>query len=476
MTIRNQLSRRLLGLVALVLGLVLLVVYGLVNRQREAFFHQRLQQGAEARGVLWMESSPGAAMGSLRSNSSEFPELPTVLWIYNYQNKLLWNEDSIGQLAPLSPSELDKARRDGVAFFRRGAVELAAVAFAPNRYNRMMVVWGCEDAEGQRQLEFLRWILVAGWVLGLVLTGLFSYWFSGKALSPLSHLLDRVEGMQTSKALGFHLVEADRPDEIGRLARKFNEFMDRLSESVRSQQKFLGLASHQLRTPLASTKASLEVLLRKNRTEDEYRSALAKTLLSLEELNRTAHRLLTWVQLDAGAHTMLRTEVSLDELLVEIQATWQRHLPHWEIHCLMMTGEEEGRPISEIPTKASGADLFKVRGDSELLRTAIDNLIENAVKYSDQPRLNLELVWREQDRMVRLSVQDYGRGMDQETMKRIYEPFYRANHSMDRTGHGLGLALVHQIVQWHGGAIHVDSEPGQGSTFSIDLPPIFGHA
>jgi signal transduction histidine kinase len=354
-------------------------------------------------------------------------------------------------------------------------LELAAVAFAADRYNRMLVVWGSEDVEGERQLGLLRWILLTGWILGMGLTGLFSYGFSGRALSPLSHLLDRVEGMQTSKALDFYLEEAKRPDEIGRLARKFNEFLARLAEAVRTQQKFLGLASHQLRTPLASTKASLEVLLRKPRTEAEYRAALEKTLLSLDELNRTAQRLLVWVQLDAGSHTMQRNEVPLDELLVEIQATWRRHLPLWDFQ-FRIKPEEERAHVGPDMDRERGAEIFRVRGDAELLRTAVDNLIENAVKYSNTPRLEVELSWNPTAGRVRVQVQDYGIGMDHETLKKIYEPFYRSSRSMDRSGHGLGLALVQQIVQWHGGSIQARSEPGQGSVFSIDLPPIFGHA
>lgn len=475
MTIRNQLSRRLLALVALVLGLVLLSVYFLVDRQRELSFHERLRQGAVARAVLWMESAPGAGLGTLPSNATEMEESRAVFWVYNYQNRLLWAEDSAGQVSTLTPAELSQTRRDGQAFFRRGRLELAAVAFAADRYNRMLVVWGSEDVEGERQLKLLRWILLIGWVLGMGLTGLFSYGFSGRALSPLSHLLDRVEGMQTSKALDFHLEEAKRSDEIGRLARKFNEFMVRLAEAVRAQQKFLGLASHQLRTPLASTKASLEVLLRKPRTEAEYRAALEKTLLSLDELNRTAQRLLVWVQMDAGSHTMQRNEVPLDELLVEIQATWRRHLPLWDFQ-FRIKPEEERAHVGSDMDRERGAEIFRVRGDAELLRTAVDNLIENAVKYSNKPKLEVELSWIPTAGMVRVQVQDYGIGMDQETLKKIYEPFYRSSRSMDRSGHGLGLALVQQIVQWHGGAIHARSEPGQGSVFSIDLPPIFGHA
>jgi signal transduction histidine kinase len=498
MTLRNQLSRRLLALVAMVLGLVLLAVYLLVNRQWEVSFRERLKQEAVARGVLWMETSPGAGLGTLRSGSRELTESPSVFWVYNYQNRLLWNEDSAGQIAALTQQELSQTRRDSVAFFRRGDLELAAVAFASDRYNRMMVVWGYRDLEGKRQLGFLRWILMAGWILGMGLTGLFSYWFSGKALSPVSHLLDRVEGIQTSAALDFHLAEANRPDEIGRLARKFNEFMARLAEAVRSQQKFLGLASHQLRTPLASTKASLEVLLRKSRTEDEYRVGLEKTLLSLDELNRTAHRLLVWVQLDAGSHTMQRTEVPMDELLVQIQSSWKRHLPQWEFQFRIMTNDnssfdKKGRELErdeQIERDAHGstnlegtghaedqrgAEIFRVLGDAELLRTAVDNLIENAVKYSQIPKVNLDLAWIEDEGKVLIRIRDYGRGMDQETLQRIYEPFYRSSDSVDRSGHGLGLALVYQIVKWHGGSIHASSEPGHGSTFSIELPPIFGH-
>jgi signal transduction histidine kinase len=467
MTIRNQLSRNLLVLVALVLGLVLLGVYVQVERQRRARYEERLRLWAYAEGVRFMESpgevaalAPTQAMGA----GSE-GETPRFLALYSIQNQLLFLMDSCHGALRLDAEWLERIRSQGTGSGNVGDLEWAAVAFGKEQYNGLLVVLGGVDELGRQQGRRLAWVLGIGWVLGVVMTWILSYGFAGRALRPVSHLLDRVDDVQSEQALQFNLPEAVRNDEIGGLARKFNELMDRLREALGTRQQFLGLASHQLRTPLASMKTEIEVLLRQERSPDAYRTALVGLLQRLEDLNSTAQRLLTLVQLEAGGEALRRTPLALDEVLLEVQAWWKRHRPDAEVEL-------------HLDEQAEAADRFAVRGDEELLKTALNNLIENALKYSEEPWVQLKL--RQETGAtgpeLRVEVVDRGRGIPTDQIPRLFEPFYRGTNSGGRPGHGLGLALVSKIAKWHGGSLEVCSVPGEGSTFTLCLPPIFGHA
>jgi len=466
MTIRNQLSRTLLGLVAGVLGLVLLGVYVQVERQRRASYGERLRLWAYAEGVRFMESPAEGGVITPRAVSGlTEPAVPRYLALYSIQNQLLFRMDSSHGAIRVDAKFLERVRSQGLVFGNFGETEWAALAFGKEQYNGLLVVLGGVDVSGRQQGRRLAWILGIGWVLGVVMTWFLSYGFAGRALRPVSHLLDRVDDVQSEQALQFNLPEAERNDEIGRLARKFNELMDRLREALGTRQQFLGLASHQLRTPLSSMKTEMEVLLRQERSPEAYRAALVGLLKRLEDLNSTAQRLLTLVQLEAGRDALRSTALALDEVLLEVQAWWKRHRPDATVEL-------------HLDEQAEAADRFAVRGDEELLKTALNNLIENALKYSESPwvMLNLRQEVEGTGAGLRVEVVDRGRGIPGDQIPRLFEPFYRGTNSGGKPGHGLGLALVSKIARWHGGSLEVRSVPGQGSTFTFCLPPIFGNA
>ena len=467
MTIRNQLSRTLLGLVAGVLGLVLLGVYVQVEWQRRARYEEGLRLRAYAEGVRFMESpGEGAALVPTQAMAGWTEgEPPRFLALYSIQNQLLYLLDSSHGALRLDVEMLDRIRSQGAGSGKVGDLEWAAMAFGKEQYNGLLVLYGGVDEMGRQQGRRLAWILGMGWVLGVVMTWFLSYGFAGRALRPVSHLLDRVDDVQSQQALQFNLPEADRNDEIGRLARKFNQLMDRLREALGTRQQFLGLASHQLRTPLASMKTEMEVLLRQERSPEVYRAALVGLLQRLDDLNSTAQRLLTLVQLEAGGEALRSTPLALDEVLLGVQAWWKRHRPEADVEL-------------HLDEQAEAADRFAVRGDEELLKTALNNLIENALKYSEDPwvQLNLRQEPGATRPELRVEVVDRGRGIPADQIPRLFEPFYRGTNSGGQPGHGLGLALVSKIARWHGGSLEVHSVPGQGSTFTLCLPPIFGHA
>jgi signal transduction histidine kinase len=465
MTLRHQLSRTLLVLVAGVLGLVLLGVYAQVERQRGVSYRERMRLRAYAEGVRFMESPDFGMEVNPRARAQGGEGEPQFLALYSIQNQLLYGMDSTNGGVVLGVPFLNKVRQEGLVYGRQGMVEWAALAFGKEQYNGLLVVCGGVDAQGRDQVRRLAWVLGIAWVLGVVLTWLLSYRFAGRALRPVSHLLDKVDNVHAEQALQFNLPEAARKDEIGRLARRFNDLMDRLREAVGTRQQFLGLASHQLRTPLASMKTEMEVLLLQERSPEEYRVALSGLLQRLEDLNATARRLLALVQLEAGGDALRRTALGLDDVLLEVQAWWGRHRPDARIELLLDEGVED-------------AGLFTVQGDEELLKTALHNLIENALKYSDNPWVQVQLRRERSPKgyALAVAVADRGRGIPEDQIPRLSEPFYRGTNSGGQPGHGLGLALVSKIATWHGGVLEVQSKVGVGSTFTLVLPPIFGHA
>jgi len=465
MTLRHQLSRTLLVLVAGVLGLVLLGVYAQVERQRGVSYRERMRLRAYAEGVRFMESPDFGMEVNPQARAQGAEGEPQFLALYSIQNQLLYGMDSTNGGVVLGVPFLNKVRQEGLVNGRQGMVEWAALAFGKEQYNGLLVVCGGVDAQGRDQVRRLAWVLGIAWVLGVVLTWLLSYRFAGRALRPVSHLLDKVDNVHAEQALQFNLPEAARKDEIGRLARRFNDLMDRLREAVGTRQQFLGLASHQLRTPLASMKTEMEVLLLQERSPEEYHVALSGLLQRLEDLNATARRLLALVQLEAGGDALRRTALGLDDVLLEVQAWWGRHRPDARIELLLDEGVED-------------AGLFTVQGDEELLKTALHNLIENALKYSDNPWVQVQLRRERSPKgyALAVAVADRGRGIPEDQIPRLFEPFYRGTNSGGQPGHGLGLALVSKIATWHGGVLEVQSKVGVGSTFTLVLPPIFGHA
>lgn len=465
MTLRNQLSQTLLILVAGVLGLVLFGVYVQAERERGAGYLERMRLRAYAEGVRFMESPDYGSAIAPRTWLQGSEEPPRFLALYSIQNQLLYVLDSTDGDLTFGATLLNKIRQEGLVYGHQGLVEWAAIAFGKDQYNGLLVVCGGVDIPGRERVRRLAWVLGTAWIFGVVLTWLLSYGFAGRALRPVSHLLDKLDDLHAEQALQYNLPEAARKDEIGRLARRFNDLMDRLREAVGTRQQFLGLASHQLRTPLASMKTEMEVLLKQERSPEEYRAALSGLLQRLEDLNATARRLLALVQLEVGGDALRRNELSLDEILLDVQSWWGRHRPDARIELLLDEGVDD-------------ASLFSVQGDEELLKTALHNLIENALKYSETPWTQVQLRRTEtiQGHALAVAVHDRGRGIPEDQISRLIEPFYRGSNSGGQPGHGLGLALVSKIALWHGGSLEVQSKVGVGSTFTLVLPPIFGHA
>lgn len=298
--------------------------------------------------------------------------------------------------------------------------------------------------------QFNLWGL-AGLALVLLLGTGATWLMAGSVLKPLGDLADTIEEIGGND-LSARAQGQERQDELGRLARLFNHMMDKVSASFERQKRFSASAAHELKTPLATIMVNLEVLeLDGQPSPERMKRALTVVRAHTERMVRLVEDLF---RLTSGEATGLREEAPLGEAFA-------------------LAVEELSPLIRQKGLTVTVADMagMKLTGSRAMINRAMANLVENAVKYNREGG-SVSIAAQEQGGCLQVRVSDTGIGISGEDCRHIFEPFYRADRSRSRAvgGAGLGLPLVKDIVEKHGGRIEVESEPGRGTTFTLYFP------
>ncbi|WP_421882317.1 sensor histidine kinase [Methylibium sp.] len=298
--------------------------------------------------------------------------------------------------------------------------------------------------------------------VGLLLTlGVLFVAVAGGAYPVVRRLTRRLEtlkrGVETFGAGELHhRVDATGRDEIAALATSFNAAATRIESLVQANQSLLANASHELRSPLARLKMALAML---DTTPADRRGPLKDEIeRNIRELDTLVEEVLLASRLDAR-HP--RSRDGVDERVRD------------PVDVIALAAEEAARvdAVLELPDEADRAAAVPATllGDERLLRRALRNLLENARRYGGVGAPELQL--RRVGERLELSVSDRGPGVPESQRERIFEPFYRLpGHAEQAGGVGLGLSLVRQIAQHHGGEVRCEPRPGGGSRFVLSLP------
>lgn len=286
-----------------------------------------------------------------------------------------------------------------------------------------------------------------------------SSWFLARSLTgPLRRLSEGARRFGEGNIAA--RVALERDDELGDVSRAFDEMAGRVADLLRAERELLANISHELRTPLARIRVALDLA-------SEGDAAMAKESLAdiaedLDELERLITDVLTAARLGledgtspGGAPPLRRALVDLRDLLGHAEARFRSAHP--------------SRPL----TVDIQGGLPHVFGDAVLLRRVIDNLLENAHKYTERPDEPITLAARlDGGSGVILEVIDKGIGINAADLARVFRPFFRADKSRTRAtgGLGLGLALAKRIVEAHGGTIELTSALGEGTSARVRLP------
>jgi signal transduction histidine kinase len=308
-------------------------------------------------------------------------------------------------------------------------------------------------AESQRELTELRTNLLmigGGTFLALVLGG---WIIVARGLAPVKKLSDAVS-LVSEKDFRLPVALADMSRELAPVHRRLNQTLDQLREAFAREKQAVADISHELRTPIASLLATIDVSLRKPRTPEQYRTTLEDCRAIAKQLGQLVERIMTLASLDAGtAHTAMN-HTDATELALGCAAVIR---PLAEAHGLTLELDiEEGLELTT---------------DRDKLREVLMNLLHNGVEYN-QPGGRLDFKVAQEGDSILFAVRDTGIGIPPELRDKIFERFYRADASRHSTGvhAGLGLAIVKEYVQRLSGTITVESEPSVGSSFEVRVP------
>jgi signal transduction histidine kinase len=246
----------------------------------------------------------------------------------------------------------------------------------------------------------------------------------------------------------------NRQDELAELGREFDHMAERIQALINSQKRLLADISHELRSPLARLSVALE-LARKNSNE-KAEPALDRIEKEGDRLNKLVGQLLALTRLESGAEKITPETVMLEDLVQQVidDASYEAKPQHKEVI-------------------ATQLDACRINGSPELLRSAIENVIRNAVRYTPSGgAVEVSLRWKLDT--AELTVSDQGPGVPEAELKHIFEPFYRVSEARERAsgGAGLGLSIADRTVKLHGGSIEAsNSKTGLCVTIQLPLAP-----
>jgi len=302
--------------------------------------------------------------------------------------------------------------------------------------------------------------LVAGAPLALGAAGAAGYFLARRALSPIQRMAQRALEINAHQ-LGARLTVENPDDEIGLLAKAFNETLSRIENSFDQLRRFTSDASHELRTPLNAIQNVGEVGLRKQGTADYYREVIGTMLEESGRLTRLVDNLLTMSRADSEQPKLIRTEIPALRFAKEV------------VCLLEVLAEEKQQQLS-----AEGDETACVLADHMILRHILINLLDNAIKYSPPGSYVRVRVSKKNYQTVLIEVEDNGPGIPIQHRDKVFDRFYRIDEARTREagGSGLGLSIAKWGAQAHGGQIELACPPKGGSIFSLSLPLHKGNA
>ncbi len=460
----TSLRSRLLLTYVLVIGVTLCVmavvtlIYLASNPLQTIQARQRLQNAAEAVDLRAVVSKPLNRQPLKAAAERVDSSFNVRVLIYDVQGRLLVDSRPLEPALNPPPDLKERLRRSAIGvmddelgeewlYLPRSFVSQYVVVLATPRPKT-----GFFAAVRSRADDLVKPLRQSG-MIALVIALVFAFWLTRWISKPLHQMAEAVKSVPEGK---YQPIKPEGPVEVQSLARVFNEMVDKVQATQQSQKDFVANVSHELKTPLTSIQGFAQAILDGTaRTPEQLRQAGEVIYEEASRMHRLVVDLLDLARLDAGTAELQRSPVALDALLEDVVRTLTPQANHGQVQLSLVVG-----------------DLPTIIGDEDRLAQVFTNLVDNAIQHSPSGGEVRILAVRKAGN-VEVRVEDSGAGIPPEDLPRIFERFYQVDKSRPGggvRGTGLGLAIAKEIVESHGGAISVQSQPGQGSVFVVNLP------
>ncbi len=429
---------------------VLFSVYFIFIKFLENDFYDRLNDRAFIIAKLYLEADE-ISSDSLRKVRSEYLETLNgeVVRIYDKQNKPRFITDN----QQFWPSEMiDQVRKSKKTRFKEGVRQTVGIFYKDNQGD-FVILASAIDQSSYSRIGKLKAIMIVTFIiitLGLLLC---SRWIAKRILKPLDIFIADVKKIKSNN-LDFRVQENNNKDEINLLAQNFNQLMDHLEQAFILQKTFVANASHELRTPITSLLMEAEIALSQPRDTEEYQKALRSVIEDADKMNATINSLMSLAQADLELGNLQTEAFRVDDLLWNLQAHWnKKNNGKAQLHIEMQN----------LPTES---ERLKLVFNQSLLEIALNNIIANAFKFSNQQDVICTLTVTEQQ--LNIAIQDKGAGIAAADQSRIYEPFYTSSKDAALKGNGMGLYMANKIITLAKGELSFVSG-SEGTTFLVSF-------
>lgn len=307
----------------------------------------------------------------------------------------------------------------------------------------------------EETLKNIKIIMVVGGGIYLAVAVLGSLLIAKKSLKPITAITNTAAAIENGD-LSLRITSKRTKDEVGHLSETFNSMLEHLETSFKRERQFTSDASHELRTPVAIIMAYAEALLAKHEIDNEHRDldelrALDQIHLETKKMNVIISQLLMLARGGEGKYTTEIEDIDLNEIISSVVEQMQ-----------------EQAAAARINLVYEPTNTLKITADQSLMTQLLINLIENGIKYGKEGGYVRILTEKVSDG-TKIVVEDNGIGICCDDLPKIFDRFYRADKSRDRSGTGLGLSIVKWIVDEHHGTISVKSEQDNGTSFIINI-------
>lgn len=433
MTIRTKMTMLFLGIVTILLLVFCSAIYFLSEVHRHSEYKTRLRQEAlTAATILFNKKEISPDLLKLLTKNEMTALNKEEIILFNSDNQVVYKSSSLNK--KIEKSIIDDIRLNKEFFWHQDEIEKFGMVFK-NKNQDFIIVASAIDKYGLDKQRNLAILLGFGCLLIILISALLGGFFVKGLLKPMQLMISKIDNI-TASNLNLRLNANNGRDELGQLAFRFNQMLDRLQKAFNLQRSFVSHASHELRTPLTAITGQIQVSLLANDNEHELRLMAKSVLEDVNQLNKLTNNLLDLTSIDTEENNIKLSLINVLEVL------WQARnevLKKYENYQILITVEESEEHIPEIYANES------------LIYTAFINLIENGAKFSLDKTIQIKIgLTKEQ---VMLKFQNKTHPISEVELLNIFEPFTRGANSKNTKGHGVGLSLIKRIVQLHKGTL-----------------------